>query len=174
MSRCSVAVIGGGIAGLSAAWRLQKAGIDYVLLEQAARLGGKIRTERIALNDQEEAPFIVEAGPDSFITQKPWGVALARELGLGDALIGTNERLKQTYVLHRGRPTPLPEGVLMIVPTRLKPFLLSPLISPWGKLRMALDLIIPARRDGADETLADFVRRRLGNEALDKIAEPLL
>lgn len=174
MSRCSVAVVGGGIAGLSAAWRLQKAGIDYVLLEQAARLGGKIRTERIALNGQEEAPFIVEAGPDSFITQKPWGVALARELGLGDALIGTNERLKQTYVLHRGRPTPLPEGVLMIVPTRFKPFLFSPLISPWGKLRMGLELFIPPRRDDGDETLADFVRRRLGGEALDKIAEPLM
>lgn len=174
MSRYPVAVIGGGIAGLSAAWWLQKAGLDYALLEQDVRWGGKIHTERVALNEWEETPFIVEAGPDSFITQKPWGVALAREVGLGDALIGTNEDLKQTYVLHRGRPTPLPDGVLMIVPTRLKPFLLSPLISPWGKLRMGMELFIPPRRDDGDETLADFVRRRLGSEALDKIAEPLM
>ncbi|GIV73376.1 MAG: protoporphyrinogen oxidase [Caldilinea sp.] len=174
MSRYPVAIIGGGIAGLSAAWWLQKAGIDYTLLEQDARWGGKIHTERVALDDCEETPFIVEAGPDSFITQKPWGVALAREVGLGDSLIGTNEDLKQTYVLHRGRPTPLPDGVLMIVPTRIKPFLLSPLISPWGKLRMGMELFIPPRRDDGDETLADFVRRRLGSEALDKIAEPLM
>uniref|UniRef100_A0A7C1FJC6 Coproporphyrinogen III oxidase n=1 Tax=Caldilinea aerophila TaxID=133453 RepID=A0A7C1FJC6_9CHLR len=174
MSRYPVAIIGGGIAGLSAAWWLQKAGIDYALLEQDVRWGGKIHTERVALDDCEETQFIVEAGPDSFITQKPWGVALAREVGLSDSLIGTNEDLKQTYVLHRGRPTPLPDGVLMIVPTRFKPFLLSPLISPWGKLRMGMELFIPPRRDDGDETLADFVRRRLGSEALDKIAEPLM
>jgi oxygen-dependent protoporphyrinogen oxidase len=121
-----------------------------------------------------DAPFIVEGGPDSFITQKPWGAALARELGLGETLIGTNERLKQTYVLHKGSPTPLPDGVLMIVPTKFKPFVFSSLISPWGKLRMGMDLFIPPRRTSSDETLSEFVRRRLGNEALDKIAEPLM
>jgi oxygen-dependent protoporphyrinogen oxidase len=167
-----VAVVGGGIAGLSAAWYLQKAGIDYVLLEQDARWGGKIRTETVT--GYGDAPFIVEGGPDSFITQKPWGAALARELGLGETLIGTNERLKQTYVLNKGKATPLPEGVLMIVPTRFKPFIFSPLISPWGKLRMGMDLFIPRRKDAGDETLAEFVRRRLGSEALDKIAEPLM
>ncbi len=118
--------------------------------------------------------FMVEAGPDSFITQKPWAVDLARELGLGDRLLGTNEEKRQVYVLHRGRPTPLPDGVLLIVPTRFKPFALSPLISPLGKLRMGMDLFIRPKRDGEDETLAEFVNRRLGREALDKIAEPLL
>ena len=167
-----VAIIGGGIAGLSAAWALQKAGIDSVLLEQDARWGGKIRTDVVA--GYGDAPFIVEGGPDSFITQKPWGAALARELGLGETLIGTNERLKQTYVLNKGKATPLPDGVLMIVPTKFKPFIFSPLISPWGKLRMGMDLFIPRRKDARDETLAEFVRRRLGNEALDKIAEPLM
>jgi len=167
-----IAIIGGGIAGLSAAWYLQKAGIDYVLLEQDARWGGKIRTETVT--GYGGAPFIVEGGPDSFITQKPWGAALARELGLGATLIGTNERLKQTYVLNKGKATPLPDGVLMIVPTKFKPFIFSPLISPWGKLRMGMDLFIPRRKDDRDETLAEFVRRRLGNEALDKIAEPLM
>lgn len=167
-----VAIIGGGIAGLSAAWYLQKAGIDYALLEQDARWGGKICTETV--NGYSDAAFVVEGGPDSFITQKPWGAALARELGLGEMLIGANEQLKQTYVLNKGKATPLPDGVLMIVPTKFKPFIFSPLISPWGKLRMGMDLFIPRRKDAGDETLAEFVRRRLGSEALDKIAEPLM
>ena len=171
-TRHPVAIIGGGIAGLSAAWHLQKAGVDYVLLEQDARWGGKIRTD--VITGYGDAPFIVEGGPDSFITQKPWGAALARELGLGETLIGANEQLKQTYVLNKGKATPLPDGVLMIVPTKFKPFIFSPLISPWGKLRMGMDLFIPRRMDDGDETLAEFVRRRLGNEALDKIAEPLM
>ena len=171
-TRYTVAIVGGGIAGLSTAWYLQQRGIDYVLLERDRRWGGKIFTERV--NGYGDAPFVVEGGPDSFITQKPWGAALAREIGLGDALIGTNPLLKQTYVLHKGRPAPLPEGVLMIVPTKFKPFVFSSLISPWGKLRMGMDLFIPPRRDDSDETLSDFVRRRLGHEALDKIAEPLM
>jgi oxygen-dependent protoporphyrinogen oxidase len=166
-----VAVVGGGIAGLSAAWYLQQAGVRYTLLEASDRWGGHILTEKV---DTPEGRFVVEAGPDSFITQKPWGVELARELGLGDRLVGTNDRMRKVFVLNRGRPTPMPDGVLLIVPTRFMPFVRSPLISPVGKLRMGLDLIIPARRDGEDETLADFVRRRLGGEALDKIAEPLL
>ncbi len=173
----SVAIMGGGIAGLSTAYYLQQqaaaAGLSlhYTLLEASARWGGHIRTDRV---DTAAGQFIVEAGPDSFITQKPWGVQLARELGLEDRLLGTNDQMRKVYVLNRGRPTPMPDGVLLIVPTRLMPFALSPLISPLGKLRMGLDLVIPPKRDGEDETLADFVRRRLGAEALDKIAEPLL
>lgn len=172
VSRYPVAVVGGGIAGLSAAWYLQQAGIEYVVLEAGQRWGGKIHTERIEGYGSD--PFVIEGGPDSFITQKPWGLALAQELGLTDALIGTNPDLKQTYVLHRGRPLPLPDGVLLLVPTKLKPFLLSSLLSPWGKLRMGLDLFLPPRRDDGDETLAEFVQRRLGREALERIAEPLL
>jgi protoporphyrinogen/coproporphyrinogen III oxidase len=167
-----VAIIGGGIAGLSTAYYLQKAGVAYVLLEQGDRWGGKIASEEVTVEDGQT--FIVEGGPDSFITQKPWGAALARELGLGGRMLGTNERLRQTYVLHKGKPKALPDGVLMIVPTKFKPFVFSTLISPWGKLRMGMDLFIPPRRDPGDETLADFVRRRLGNECLDKIAEPLM
>ena len=173
-----VAIIGGGIAGLSAAWYLQQSAqsanldLHYTLFEESARWGGHIRTERVSANGSGE--FIVEAGPDSFITQKPWGVQLTRELGLENHLLGTNDQMRQVYVLNRGKPTPMPDGVLLIVPTKFTPFALSPLISPLGKLRMGMDLLIPAKRDGADETLADFVRRRLGSEALDKIAEPLL
>ena len=168
-----VIIVGGGIAGLSTAWHLQQQGCQhYALLEASERWGGHIRTEHVPAADGQS--FVVEAGPDSFLTQKPWALELARTLGLGDDLLGTHPHLKQVYVLQRGRPVPMPEGVMSIVPTRFKPFVLSPLISPLGKLRMGLELFIPPRRDPADETLAAFVRRRLGGEALDKIAEPLL
>ncbi|MFN8449089.1 MAG: protoporphyrinogen oxidase [Anaerolineae bacterium] len=164
-----VVIIGGGISGLSAAWHLQQNGADvqYSVLEASERWGGKVRSERV---DE----FVIEAGPDSFLTQKPWALQLARELGLSDRLLGTNDRMRNVYVLHRGKPVKLPDGVMMIVPTKFAPFALSPLISPLGKLRMGMDLFIPAKRDDRDETLAEFVRRRLGSEALDKIAEPLM
>jgi oxygen-dependent protoporphyrinogen oxidase len=173
-SYIDVAIIGGGISGLSTAWYLQKGdpSLSYVLLERGERWGGKIRTDTV--DGYGDAPFVVEGGPDSFITQKPWAMGLARELGLGEDLLPTNDDQRKTYVLNNGRPTPLPDGVLMIIPTKFMPFALSPLISPLGKLRMGLDLFIPAKRDGEDETLAEFVQRRLGNEALDKIAEPLM
>jgi oxygen-dependent protoporphyrinogen oxidase len=176
-SQFSVAIIGGGIAGLSTAYYLQKqaaaagAALSYTVLEAASRWGGHIVTERV---ETPAGTFIVEGGPDSFITQKPWGVQLAQELGLAGRLLGTNDHMRKVFVLNRGRPTPMPDGVLLIVPTKFLPFVRSPLISPLGKLRMGLDLVIPPKRDGQDETLADFVRRRLGAEALDKIAEPLL
>jgi len=173
-----VAIVGGGISGLATAYYLQcqatqaNRPLRYILLERSPSAGGKILTEHI--DGFGDAPFIVEAGPDSFMTQKPWALQLARELGLQEELLGTNDHLRKTYVLHKGKPTPLPDGVMLIVPTRFTPFALSPLISPLGKLRMGLDYFIPARQGESDETLADFVRRRLGDEALDKIAEPLL
>ena len=171
-TRCQVAVIGGGIAGLSTAWYLQQAGVHYSLLEQSDRWGGKILTDWIGHGDSDG--FVVEGGPDSFLTQKPWALQLARELGLEDHLLGTNDDQRKVFVLNKGRPAPLPDGVLLIVPTKIKPFALSPLLSPLGKLRMGFDLFIPPKRDGQDETLADFISRRLGSEALDKIAEPLM
>ena len=202
MQSVDVAIIGGGIAGLSTAWYLQQQAPDmrYLVLEESARWGGKIRTDTIpsAMNSSEmnpdardsgeiesgdavrngigmaEQPFVVEGGPDAFITQKPWGLQLARELGLAERLLPTNDAQRQVYVVNRGKPTPLPDGVLLIVPTKFMPFAMSRLISPWGKLRMGLDLLIKPKRDGQDETLADFIRRRLGSEALDKIAEPLM
>jgi protoporphyrinogen/coproporphyrinogen III oxidase len=178
MTAAHVAIVGGGITGLAAAYYLQEAAreqapaLRYTLLEGSERWGGKIRTEAIPGEGGE--PFVVEAGPDSFITQKPWAWQLARRLGLEEELLPTNDASRQIYVLNKGKPTPLPEGVLLIVPTKFMPFALSPLISPLGKLRMGLDLVLPAKRDGADETLAEFITRRLGAEALDKIAEPLM
>ncbi len=168
-----VAVVGGGIAGLATAFHIQEgarrtgAPVDCTLVESGTRLGGKIVT-------WSEDGFVVEGGPDSFLTQKPWGIELCQRLGLGNRLVGTNEASRRVYVLWKGKLRQLPDGVLLIVPTRLRPFAFSSLISPLGKLRMGLDLVIPPRRDGGDESVADFVRRRLGREALDKIAEPLM
>jgi oxygen-dependent protoporphyrinogen oxidase len=168
-----VAIVGGGITGLAAAYYLTKksrdAGIplNYTLLEASARLGGKIVSEEVD-------GFLVDGGPDCFLTRKPWALSLCRELGLESDLLGTNEARRRVYVLNGGRLHPLPEGVMLIVPTQFLPFATSRLISIPGKLRMAMDLFIPPRHEDGDETLASFVRRRLGDEALDKIAEPLL
>jgi protoporphyrinogen/coproporphyrinogen III oxidase len=173
-----VVIVGGGISGLSSAWYLQQEALRlglnlrYSVLEASSRWGGKLHTESV--EREGDGSFLVEAGPDSFITQKPWAYQLAQDLGLADHFIGTNEELKKLYVLHRGKPIPLPEGIMMMVPTKFLPFALSPLVSLKGKIRMALDWLIPAKEGSEDETLAEFVRRRLGEEALDKIAEPLM
>jgi len=172
-----VAVVGGGITGMSAAFYLERAAqaaglpIHCTVIERDTRFGGKILTETI---DDSAGTFIVEGGPDSFVAQKPWGVQLARDLGLADQLVGTKTGPSTTYVLRGGKPVPMPEGMLLIFPTRLLPFAFSPLLSWRGKLRMAADLVLPPRRDPGDETLADFIRRRFGAEALDRLAEPLL
>jgi oxygen-dependent protoporphyrinogen oxidase len=172
-----IVIVGGGIAGLSAAFYLERAAraaglpVRYTLIERGEHFGGKIQTDVIA---GPEGEFLVEGGPDSFVAQKPWGVQLARDLGLEDQLMGTRAARHATYVLLGGRPRPMPDGMMLVVPTRALPFVRSPILSPLGKLRMALDLIIPPRRGDADESLADFIRRRLGAEALDTLAEPLL
>lgn len=174
----NVIIVGGGIAGLSAAWYVQrealKRGLDlhYTVLEQSNRWGGKIQTEQV--EGFGNAPFILEAGPDAFLTRKPWVLALARELGLSERILSVNQENSRTFVVNRGRPTPLPDGLQLLVPTKLLPFLRSPLFSIRGKLRIGLDVFIPRRQTQTDETLADFVRRRLGAEVLDKLAEPLL
>jgi len=167
-------VIGGGISGLSAAWFLQEKWIPYTLIEKSERWGGKVRTDMIRHDDTPDSPFVVEAGPDSFIAQKPWAAQLASALGLSDELIGTNDDCRKIFVLNRGKLTPLPDGLLLIVPTKFMPFALSPLISIPGKLRLALEPFLPVRNTDVDESLADFVTRRLGAEILDKLAEPLM
>jgi oxygen-dependent protoporphyrinogen oxidase len=169
----TVAIVGGGITGLAAAYHLEdraaagRLPLAYRLIERDMRFGGKIVTEHTG-------GFTIEGGPDSFISMKPGGIELCRRLGISERLTGTNPAQKQVYVLCNGRLTELPEGIMGLMPTRVWPFLKSPLISPLGKLRMGLDAFIPARRDPSDESLAAFVRRRLGSEMLDRIAEPLL
>ncbi len=168
-----VTVVGGGISGLAAGYFLKQkaaaAGIalELRLFEKENRLGGTILTE-------EREGFVIEGGPDCFLSEKPWALQLARRLGMAERVEGTREAHKGTFILSRGRLHPLPEGVYLMVPTMIGPLLFSSLLSFSGKLRMGLDLVIPPRRDGKEETLAEFVIRRLGKEALEKIAEPLV
>ena len=173
-----VVIIGGGIAGLSTAWYLQKAqsegaSLRYTVLEQSDRWGGKVLTEQV--EDVAPEPFIVEGGPDSFLAaQKPWAMQLAKELGLSERFLGTNDHKRTTYILNKRKLMNMPDGVYLIAPTKVLPFALTPLFSPLGKLRMAMDWFLPARQDNEDESLGDFIGRRMGQEAVDKLAEPLM
>jgi protoporphyrinogen/coproporphyrinogen III oxidase len=162
-------IIGGGIAGLATAFYLQECGFsDYTLVECAPRLGGKITS---AAQDG----FLVEGGPDSFITQKTAALELCGRLGLTDQLVGSNTgKQAATYVWSNGRLHPMPEGMMLMAPTMVLPFLRSRLISWPGKLRMGMELFVPRQSTSHDESLAGFVRRRLGSEALNKIAGPLM
>jgi oxygen-dependent protoporphyrinogen oxidase len=168
-----VVIIGGGIAGMATAYALQERAravqlpLTCTLVEASGRLGGAILTERVD-------GFVIEAGPDSLLTQKPWGVELCRELGIGDRLISTNDQQRKIYILWQGRLQLLPEGLMLIVPTRLGPLLRSRLLTWPGKIRMACEYLLPPRPPEGDESLAAFVRRRLGREALERIATPLL
>jgi oxygen-dependent protoporphyrinogen oxidase len=161
-------VIGGGISGLAVAYALQKSGADYLLLEASGQLGGKIVT-------YAGDGFLIEGGPDSFLTQKRSALDLCRELGLGDQLIGSNHTgTPSTYVLSKGKLHPMPEGMMLMAPTMILPILRSRLISWPGKLRMGLEIFIGRNTTVADESLGAFVRRRFGSELLAKIAGPLM
>ena len=140
--------------------------LDLTLLEAGDRLGGIIQTER-------RDGFLVEGGPDSFLSEKPWALALCRRLGIEDRLVRTDDRFRRTFVVWGSRLHPLPEGFQLLAPTRFGPFLASRLFSWPGKLRMGLDLVLPRGGD-ADESLGSFVRRRLGREALERVAQPLV
>jgi len=162
-----VAIVGGGITGLAAALRLTEAGVPFVLIESAERLGGKIATERID-------GFVIEGGPDCLLAAKPAGVAFCRTLGLLDRLRGTNPAFRRTFVQRRGRLHELPEGLTGLVPSRITPLLATQLLSPLARLRAGLEAIVPARRVGGEESIAAFVTRRFGREAYDWLVEPLL
>jgi oxygen-dependent protoporphyrinogen oxidase len=163
-----VVVIGGGISGLAAARKvLQDAPQSQVtVLESEAQFGGKIRTERVD-------DFVIEGGPDSFLSAKPRGVGLATELGLGDAMIGVTPQKHRAFILYRNAFHPIPEGLSGLVPTKLGPVARSGLLSARGKARLALDYVLP-KHDAADEALGAFVRRRLGDEAWERLVEPLM
>lgn len=169
-----VAIVGGGLTGLTAAFSLQEIArsegreISIRVLEAAERFGGKILTEKTD-------GFLLEAGPDSFITRKPWALELIRELGLGGEVIRTPEENGRVYLLRLGKLVPMPRGMIFVVPTDLEAFRESRLLSAAGKARVLREMVWSRRKpEGEDESLADFVRRRFGEEALARIAEPLM
>jgi oxygen-dependent protoporphyrinogen oxidase len=165
----SIAIVGGGITGLAAAHRLEQLSpdADVVLVEAGSRLGGKLLTERVT-------GFVIEAAPDAFLSSKPRGLGLSLELGLRERLQGPDEQRRRTYVMRQSRLYPMPEGLTGLIPSRLAPMARSKLLSPSGKLRLALDYLLPARPEDGDESLASFIRRRLGPEAYARLVEPLM
>ena len=177
-----VVVVGSGMAGLGAARLLEDAragdaSVDWHLYETDGRFGGKVHTVR-------RDGFVVEGGPDSAIIEKHWPITMARRLGIADRFENSNEAIRKSFVYARGGLHELPEGIILMVPTRMVPFAMSNLMSWPGKVRMGMDLVLPrggAARAAAvtvdptaDESLGSFVRRRLGREALERIAEPIV
>lgn len=163
-----VAIIGGGISGLAAAYHLGKAGVPAALVERRPRLGGVIQSDLVE-------GCLVEAGPDSFISSKPWALDLIHELGLAGEIIGSNDHLRVTYVKRRGRFEPLPDGLMLMVPTRILPMARTRLLGLGTKLRMGLECLRrPPATPPPDRSVADFIRDHFGQEAVDYLAEPLL
>jgi len=162
-----VAIVGGGISGLSTAYYLAKAGIPSTLIEARPRLGGVIQTEHVE-------GCVIEGGPDSFLSMKPAAMELIGELGLAGEVIGSNDHLRVTYVWKGGRLVPLPDGLQLMVPTKLVPLLTTRLLSWRTKLRMGMELFHPPGRQAEDQSVADFVASHYGAEAVDYLAEPLL
>src|SRR4051812_39364193 len=163
-----VVIAGGGIAGLAAAYELTNRGISFVLLERASQPGGVILSEQI---DQ----FTIDAGPDALLIQKPDGIKLCQELGLGDRLVSTKPP-RLAYIQRRGKLYPLPAASVLGIPTRIGPFVRTGLFSWRGKMRMGAELFV-RRHDtgpGADESIGGFMTRRFGAEATTYLAEPLL
>ncbi|MGH9354547.1 MAG: protoporphyrinogen oxidase [Terriglobia bacterium] len=173
-----VAVIGGGITGLAAMHALAQArksgaAVEEVLIEAGERLGGVIQTEQLE-------NFVIEAGPDSFLTEKPEARLLCEELGLGDELMGSNDHVRRTYVLHRGRLAPLPGGLMFFVPGRPWSAMLSPLLPIASKAALIREFLRRPESKGGirenedDESVAEFVRRHFGVGLLENIVQPLL
>lgn len=167
-----IAVIGGGISGLSAAFALQKqknngAPLDYTLFEGGSRFGGVLRTECVE-------DCVLEAGPDSFLSEKPWAAELCRELGLDDQLIGSNDSERKTYILIKGRLVPLPDGLMFMVPTKLGAVFSSPLFSWQTRLQILREWFYHGTGESAESTVADFVERHYGREMVERVADPLL
>ena len=167
-----IAIIGGGISGLAAAFALEKkqqngAPLEYVLYESSPRLGGVLVTEHVE-------GCLIEAGPDSFLTEKPWAADLCRELGLEDQLIGSNDPDRKTYIVAKGKLVEIPDGLMFMVPTKILPTVLSPLFSARTKLRMAKEWFHPPHKADGDESVAAMVERHYGAEMVDRLADPLL
>lgn len=168
-TRKRAVIVGGGISGLAAAHRLQELApdIEVRLFEAAPRLGGVLETVR-------QDGYLIERGADNFITNVPWGIDLCRRLGLGDQLLQTNHQHRHAFVVRRGRLHRIPEGFVIMAPSRIWPVVTTPILSPWGKLRMAWEYFVPKRREEGDESLASFVTRRFGRETYERLVQPLI
>lgn len=167
-----IAIVGGGISGLAAAYALEQkrhAGLqaEYAVYEASSRFGGVMVTDRAD-------GCLIEAGPDSFLTEKPWASDLCRQLGLGDQLIGSQDSQRKTYILVRGQLVEMPDGLMFMVPTRIMPTVASPLFSPATKIRMAQEWFHPPHKAHGDESVAAMVERHYGPEMVDRLADPLL
>lgn len=166
----TIAVVGGGITGLAAAYELlHTAGdrVDVQLFEASDQLGGKLQTEK-------RKGFTLELGPDAFLSTKPSALQLCRELGLADELIGTNPDQRNVYILHGGQLEPLPDGLIMMAPTSVRGLLETPLLSWRGKLRTALEPLIPTSSGRSEESLRGFISRRFGPQLYERVLEPLM
>jgi oxygen-dependent protoporphyrinogen oxidase len=177
-----IIIIGGGVAGLGAAYKITRAAsgghdVEFILLEKDRRLGGKIQTE-VVMDPSEESKFIVDGGPDCFLTEKPACHRIAKLTGIFDDELPTDDSRRRTWILSRGKLHQMPDGVMMFAPTKFVPFATTGLFSWPGKIRMAMDLLIPPKKvapgEFNDETLESFVVRRMGRECLDRLAEPLV
>ncbi|MBI3477095.1 MAG: protoporphyrinogen oxidase [Acidobacteria bacterium] len=167
-----IAIIGGGISGLAAAYALEErrmrgVSVEYVLFEAGRRLGGVLVTDRVQ-------DCLVEAGADSFLTEKPWAIELCKKLDLGDQLIGSNDSERKTYIIVKNKLVVMPDGLMFMVPTKIMPTVLSPLFSLRTKIRMAAEWFHPPRTASEDETVAELVARHYGPEMVDRLADPLL
>jgi len=167
-----VAIIGGGIAGLSAAYYLEKkrnagTALEWMLFEKSERVGGVIRTERMD-------GYVLEAGPDSFLSIKPDAAELCREIGLGSDIVHSNDFQRKTHILVKGRLVPIPDGLQFMVPTRVLPMVTTQLFSLRTKILMARERFIKPPASEQDESVADFVCRHFGPEMVERVAEPLL
>jgi oxygen-dependent protoporphyrinogen oxidase len=167
-----IAIIGGGISGLSAAFALEQrrtAGqsLEYSLYESGSNFGGVLRTEQVD-------GCVVEAGPDSFLSEKPWAADLCHQIGLSDQLIGSNDAQRKTYIVVKGRLIPLPDGLMFLVPTKILPVMRSPLFSSATKVRISREWFLPPHKAYADESVASLVERHYGPEMVAYLADPLL
>jgi len=162
-----VVIIGGGVSGLSTAYYLARAGVASTIIESRPRLGGVVQTERVD-------GCVIEAGPDSFLSAKPAALELIRELGLDGDVIGSNDHLRRTYVRRGGRLVPLPDGLLMMVPTKILPLVTTRLLGWRTKVRMGMELLRAPKPKADDESVAEFIEEHYGAEAVDYLAEPLL
>lgn len=163
-----IVIVGGGISGLSAAYYLAKRADLEILLVERARLGGVIQTEKVG-------GCVLEAGPDSFLAAKPAALELIREVGLGEEVIGSNDHLRVTYIWRNGRLVPMPDGLMMMVPTKIQPMIATRLLSWGAKIKMGLEFFRTKPKEPLpDRSVADFIQDHYGQEAVDYLAEPLL